>query len=1088
MNSNTPPHPLRAPPAMPSAKSQRIYPHISDLHARSEGLHPTGRSIKSWVDEAKVHWRQATWHYEFGRLDSAYCDFIMANTIILETIPKCVDYPTFVSGQRGMAYMEWIKLKEELKAKTPLYLKVKEEIKKDNELSGVQSANAQLEAERVAERVRATLHPGTGVSQDIPPKTKPEVRAKPEYLSMGKEHSRTGSGAKSPQLNGQVIVPTYGKSSPNALDSTLDLNRRLERLTTTTSRSSSPASLSQPVPTTPPTVVHGPREMPTKLPPLNVNAMPTLPPPTYSPATSHGGMLPSRNTSLPSTDGNGASRQPKPNFPNDTIISVDTLYNYLSKESQVTILLLDVRSREEFDEGHIYARSVVCIEPIVLRDGMSEDDLDRSFVLAPSKEQELFSARDKYDIVVYYDQSMANKKFLSGLTQDEHQIALRSLHMAIYDFAFRKRLQRAPMLLVGGLDAWIELVGKHSLKTSDTAEFAKSEPTSRPSSRVGRQSISLEKPRSGIGVIRDASPSVSENRLSLAKRRQDRDPQRGSMPLPVQRVSYGRKQEPTPVDPINIEEEQKWMERLQREREPLTISVPPVSPHPDADVESKKRRRGTSIVAGNDNFPTGYVRTMEEFFQRYPAQPSMSPIPPTPISAGTPITPRGQHTIIDHPFYGFTDVRNPDFNPPPTPIRPPPAVPRKSYSGVSERLAPPIPPPLPPAPEIPPRPPKIPLILDGESGSPFRTIGSINIGKTGLKNLGNTCYMNAILQCMSGTIPLSRYFLDGSYRSHINKDNPLGSRGVLAEAFASVVKNLWSGEYKFISPVTIKDVSGRLNEMFKSDDQQDAQEYLEFLLDGLHEDLNPYANRTKLRPLTDEEERRRETLPQQTASHLEWQRYIHSNFSVVVNWFQGQLSSRLMCLTCGITSTTYSGFMYLSLPIPSKRGGFTLADCLEEFVKEEVLEKDDAWHCPNCKKARKATKKLTITRLPHILIIHLKRFTNRGLWRDKLNTMVQFPLKDLNLTKYVPPLLPRGALGPNAPEPSAEVTPPFMYDLYGVCNHYGTLNGGHYTSFVRNNHQNAWNHFDDSKASFVDDSAVVSRNAYVLFWVRSNVM
>jgi ubiquitin carboxyl-terminal hydrolase 8 len=109
--------------------------------------------------------------------------------------------------------------------------------------------------------------------------------------------------------------------------------------------------------------------MPAKLPPLNVNAMPTLPPPTYSPATSHGGMLPSRNASLPSTDGNGASRQPKPSFPNDTIISVDALYSYLSKESQVTILLLDVRSREEFDEGHIYARSVVCIEPIVLRDG-----------------------------------------------------------------------------------------------------------------------------------------------------------------------------------------------------------------------------------------------------------------------------------------------------------------------------------------------------------------------------------------------------------------------------------------------------------------------------------------------------------------------------------------------------------------------------------------------------------------------------------------------------------------------------------------------------------------------------------------------
>lgn len=262
--------------------------------------------------------------------------------------------------------------------------------------------------------------------------------------------------------------------------------------------------------------------------------------------------------------------------------------------------------------------------------------------------------------------------------------------------------------------------------------------------------------------------------------------------------------------------------------------------------------------------------------------------------------------------------------------------------------------------------------------------------------------------------------------------------------------------------------------MFKSNDQQDAQEYLEFLLDGLHEDLNSHANKGKLRPLTDEEERRREKMPQQTASHLEWQRYTHQNFSVVVNWFQGQLSSRLMCLTCGTTSTTYSPFMYLSLPIPvSKRNGFTLADCLEEFVKEEILDKDDAWHCPNCRKARKATKKLTITRLPHMLIIHLKRFTNRGLWRDKLNTMIDFPLKNLNLTKYVPPLLPRDALGPDAPDPTVEVTPPFLYDLYGVCNHYGTLNGGHYTSFVRNSYNNAWNLFDDSKASFVDDSSVV---------------
>lgn len=239
--------------------------------------------------------------------------------------------------------------------------------------------------------------------------------------------------------------------------------------------------------------------------------------------------------------------------------------------------------------------------------------MDRSFVLAPPREQELFSNRDKFDVIVYYDQSMSDNNFLSGQTQDEHEVALRSLHMAIYDYAYGKRLQRPPMLLLGGLNAWVDLVGIFSLESTDPAETSRQDIILRPESRVGRHSITLEKSRSGIGVTQDASPSIAEvpNHSSLAKRRQERDSQRGSMPPPIQRASYSRKSEPTPVDPINIEEEKKWMERLQREREPLTISVPPVSPMADGEVELKKRRRGTSIVAGNDE--SSYVRSVEEF-------------------------------------------------------------------------------------------------------------------------------------------------------------------------------------------------------------------------------------------------------------------------------------------------------------------------------------------------------------------------------------------------------------------------------------------------------------------------------------------
>lgn len=184
--------------------------------------------------------------------------------------------------------------------------------------------------------------------------------------------SRPDSGTISLRPESQKSVSANTQVSRNSLD----LKSRLERLNPNTFRSGSPTSLPQSTLTpAPPLAPRGPREMPTKLPPLNVNLMPTLPPPTYSPATSLSSMLPSRSTSRPSTSRPTSSdidrialSQPKPSFLNDTTLTVDTLFTYL-KSSQVEVLLLDVRSRKEFDEGHIHARSIVCIEPIVLREG-----------------------------------------------------------------------------------------------------------------------------------------------------------------------------------------------------------------------------------------------------------------------------------------------------------------------------------------------------------------------------------------------------------------------------------------------------------------------------------------------------------------------------------------------------------------------------------------------------------------------------------------------------------------------------------------------------------------------------------------------
>ena len=114
-------------------------------------------------------------------------------------------------------------------------------------------------------------------------------------------------------------------------------------------------------------------------------------------------------------------------------------------------------------------------------------------------------------------------------------------------------------------------------------------------------------------------------------------------------------------------------------------------------------------------------------------------------------------------------------------------------------------------------------------------------------------------------------------------------------------------------------------------------------MDGLHEDLNRILQKQPLE-MNPEREAELETLPQQIASQKEWDLYRMRNDSIVVDYFQGQFRNRMTCLTCNKTSTTYNTFMYLSLPIPSGRASkATLQQCLDAFVKEEVMEKADAW-------------------------------------------------------------------------------------------------------------------------------------------------
>jgi len=147
-----------------------------------------------------------------------------------------------------------------------------------------------------------------------------------------------------------------------------------------------------------------------------------------------------------------------------------------------------------------------------------------------------------------------------------------------------------------------------------------------------------------------------------------------------------------------------------------------------------------------------------------------------------------------------------------------------------------------------------------------------------------------------------------------------------------------------------------------------------------------------------------------------------------------------------------------------------LEECFKNFTKEDTLEEGNEWYCPSCKQHVKARVKMQLYSAPHILIIHLKRFKAH----QKIDTMVDFPLTDLDMSPYL--------IGPKKDE--KEKT---KYDLFAVAHHYGGMGGGHYVASCMNYFDKKWYNFNDSSVSVERDDDIRSSSAYVLFYRRQNL-
>ncbi|KAG5475620.1 hypothetical protein LSCM4_04202 [Leishmania orientalis] len=335
---------------------------------------------------------------------------------------------------------------------------------------------------------------------------------------------------------------------------------------------------------------------------------------------------------------------------------------------------------------------------------------------------------------------------------------------------------------------------------------------------------------------------------------------------------------------------------------------------------------------------------------------------------------------------------------------------------------------------------------------------TISVRRRGIVNLGNTCYMNSVLQVLNST-PLGQYFLTDDYVSHLITTK--GKLTRLINSFSYVIRELNRSDCNFsVSASPFKAALGEYYEGFQNSNQQDANEFLRVVLDGIHGALNRNESNRISFPEIDNSKGTDDDLARRY-----WAQYYQRNSSIIVDYCAFQERSAIVCPSCNHQSRSFNVCLSIEIPIPRAASRVSLDDCFATYCREEILDNSSMYMCPNCRQKVNARKQLLFYSAPPVLFITLKRFRCYGDFTtaSKVNSSVFFG-KTLNIALYMCSSFSKT-----------------KYRLVGIVNHQGNIHGGHYTADAVGA-DGVWCHFSDERVTKADMGD--NKLAYILCYVR----